>query len=289
MGRVIMQNTYRDERRDRKRRELQRKRMKQRLLIIAAIGLVIGLAGGIFVGSLGKKALKEDLKAMKEKYETQSKEDNETVEDTEGQAASASESDAEAAVSELPWNLTFVNPWNEMEEGYKPELTEVEPGMLVDSRIATDLKNMLDAAKAEGLSPFICSAYRSIDRQEELFNNKVDNVRNTGLGYYDAYVEAAKVVAVPGTSEHALGLAVDIVSAGYTNLDEGQEDTAEFKWFKENCYKYGFILRYPNGTTDITGIIYEPWHYRYVGVDVATEITNLGVTFEEYMTNHYNK
>ena len=267
----------------------KRARQRKRLLIFGAFTLVIGLILGVLVGGIGKRSLKKEVTTLSEQLKAKDTE-AETQTPSESESTADTPTEPEEPVStEILWNLVLVNPWNEMEEGYKPELTEVEPGMLVDSRIATDLKNMLDAAKAEGLSPFICSAYRSIDRQEELFNNKVDNVRNTGLGYYDAYVEAAKVVAVPGTSEHALGLAVDIVSAGYTNLDEGQEDTAEFKWFKENCYKYGFILRYPNGTTDITGIIYEPWHYRYVGVDVATEITNLGVTFEEYMTNHYNK
>lgn len=285
-----MENTYRDERRDRKRRELQRKRMKKRLMIVAVMAMTLGLAGGFVVGNLGKKDLKKELNALKEKYETQAKE----VTAMQGEIGSleeqAAEGTDESSTSNLPWNLTFVNPWNEMEEGYEPpELVEIEDDQSVDSRIADDLKKMLADARAEGLSPFICSAYRSVNRQENLFNNGMQKRLESGIGYYEAYLKTAEVIAVPGTSEHALGLAVDIVSNSYTDLDEGQEDTAEFKWLAENCYKYGFILRYPNGTTDITGIIYEPWHYRYVGVEVATEITNLGVTFEEYLEEYYGK
>ena len=99
----------------------------------------------------------------------------------------------------------------------------------------------------------------------------------------DAYDETKKSVAVPGTSEHATGLALDITSADYAQLDDAQANTAEAKWFAENCWKYGFILRYPPEKSDVTGIIYEPWHYRYVGKDAAKEITESGMTLEEYL------
>ena len=279
-----MENTYRDERRDRKRRELQRKRMKQRLMIVGVMAMAVGLVAGAFVGSLGKKDLKNELKTIKEKYEAQSQD----VEAVQGEVQT-SETDKDVT-AELPWNLVLVNPWNEMEEGYEPpELVEIEEDQSVDSRIAEDLKKMLADAEAEGLNPFICSAYRSIERQESLFDSGMKQRMNSGLGYFDAFEKTASVIAVPGTSEHALGLAVDIISVSNTNLDETQEETEEFKWFEENCYKYGFILRYPNGKTDLTGIIYEPWHYRYVGVEVAQEIQSLGVTFEEYIQDYYLK
>ena len=283
-----MENTYRDERRDRKRRELQRKRMKRRLMIVCTFGIVVGCAVGVAVGSIGKKALKNEVATMKEKYETQSKE----LADMQGEIQGLEDQVADSNINEakaLPWNLVLVNPWNEMEEGYEPELVEVEPDQSVDVRIADDLKKMLEDAKAQGLSPFICSAYRSVTRQKSLFDNGMQKRLDAGNGYYDAFVKTSEVIAVPGTSEHALGLAVDIVSNSYTDLDEGQEDTAEFQWLAANCHKYGFILRYPNGTTDITGIIYEPWHFRYVGVEVASEIVNLGVTLEEYLTEYYEQ
>lgn len=280
-----MEYVYRDDRKDRRRRELQRKRMKQRLMIIGGIGLVAGLILGGIVGGAGKRSLKKELKEVTAKYEEQSKEVVSLQE-----AVTTGTTEEGQVSSNLPWNLVLVNPWNEMAEGYvPPELVEIEPDQEVDSRIAEDLKKMLADAEAQGLNPFICSAYRSVERQESLFDSGFQKRVNSGLGYYEAYLKTASVIAVPGTSEHALGLAVDIVSNSYTNLDEGQEETEEFKWLSANCHKYGFILRYPNGTTDITGIIYEPWHFRYVGVEVATEIAGLGVTLEEYLADHYNK
>ena len=105
----------------------------------------------------------------------------------------------------------------------------------------------------------------------------------TGVSLEDAPEIAAQSVAVPGTSEHQLGLAIDIIDRYYTNLDAGQENTGTQKWLMENSWKYGFILRYPNGSTEITGIIYEPWHYRYMGNKLAEEIFRLDVTLEEYI------
>ncbi|MBQ8803355.1 MAG: M15 family metallopeptidase [Tyzzerella sp.] len=263
-----------------RRNEHRRKKAKQRLLIASAFVLVVGIIfGSILGGAIGKGPLKKEVKALTEKLQEAEKAAVET--------AKQSEKHENLEDAELPWNLVLVNKWNEMEEGYVPELTEVAEGYEVDSRIADAVKEMLSDAKEAGLNPIICSAYRSLDKQEELFDdNMKEKVRN-GMGYYDAYMEASTMVAVPGTSEHALGLAVDIVSIDNQMLDESQEETAEAKWLIENCHKYGFILRYPNGTTDITGIIYEPWHYRYVGVEIATEITELGVTFEEYLEEHY--
>ena len=99
----------------------------------------------------------------------------------------------------------------------------------------------------------------------------------------EAEKEAARHVAVPGTSEHQLGLAVDLVDAEYPYLDDAQARTPTQRWLMEHCHEYGFILRYPTGTTDITGIIFEPWHYRYVGMEVAREIMERGITLEEYL------
>ena len=104
-----------------------------------------------------------------------------------------------------------------------------------------------------------------------------------GMSEEEAKVEAAKAVAIPGTSEHQLGLAVDLVDANMQDLTSAQESTETQKWLMANSWRYGFIHRYPNGKTDITGIIYEPWHYRYVGKDAAQEIFNRDITLEEYL------
>lgn len=183
--------------------------------------------------------------------------------------------------------LTLVNPWNTIPDGYEPQLCTLSDGQQLDRRCYDDLMRMLDDCRAAGNSPYICSAYRTWDKQQALFDNKIQRLENEGMDADTARVEAAKVVAVPGTSEHQLGLALDIIDTGYTNLDEGQEDTATQQWLMAHCWDYGFILRYPNGTTDITGIIYEPWHYRYVGRTAAAQIHELGVTFEEYIDMFY--
>jgi D-alanyl-D-alanine carboxypeptidase len=107
------------------------------------------------------------------------------------------------------------------------------------------------------------------------------------MSYWEAYEETALNVALPGKSEHALGLALDLISNQYSELDEKQQTTAEAKWLAENCYKYGFILRYPPEKTNITGIVYEPWHYRYVGEEHAAKITERGITLEEYIQEYY--
>lgn len=189
----------------------------------------------------------------------------------------------EPEVTETPWNLVLINPWNPLPEDHAFELTTVTGKYQVDSRCADALKAMLADCKAAGLTPYICSAYRTWDDQTSLFDKKVNSFISKGYSEEDAKILAAKETAVPGTSEHQLGLAVDILCTSRPWLDEGQAQTETQKWLMANCHKYGFILRYPKGTTDITGIIYEPWHYRYVGVEIATEIMTRGITLEEYL------
>lgn len=185
---------------------------------------------------------------------------------------------------EEPWNLVLVNATHFMEEDYKPELAEIENNYYVDKRIVFYLKQMLADGRKEGLDFWICSAYRTMEKQTQLFENKVQRVMaEEGLSYEEAYEKAGTTVAIPGTSEHQLGLAVDIVAKDYQILDSKQADTAEAKWLEENCWKYGFILRYPLNKTEETGIIFEPWHYRYVGIEAAKEIMEQGICLEEYL------
>ena len=188
--------------------------------------------------------------------------------------------------SEAPgaaWNLLLVNPWNELPEGFSVELRELGDGEAVDERAYPDLQAMLDDARAEGLSPIVCSSYRTREKQQELFVRRVGRLTAAGYSEQDAVTEAGKWVAVPGTSEHQTGLALDIISSSYRVLDREQENTAEQRWLMENSYKYGFILRYPSDKSEITGINYEPWHYRYVGKEAAKEIYEKGLCLEEYL------
>ncbi|MBP3538346.1 MAG: M15 family metallopeptidase [Oscillospiraceae bacterium] len=178
--------------------------------------------------------------------------------------------------------LTLVNPWNEVPEDLDVSLATVD-GYLVDRRCRRALYDMLSDCREQGYLPIICSAFRTMEYQDMLYNNKIKRLMAEGVPRADAPSIAAQSVAIPGTSEHQLGLAVDIISETYTNLDRYQEQTAVQQWIMQNCWRYGFILRYPNGTTDITGIIYEPWHYRYVGAVTAKAVHESGLVFEEYL------
>lgn len=181
------------------------------------------------------------------------------------------------------WNLILVNRTHPIPEDYEVELKNIGSGHQIDARAYDDFRAMIQAAKSEGVYIYVTSSYRDLDKQTDLYNKKVESYVMQGYSYESAKEQAGQVVAVPGTSEHHLGLALDLVSSEYRKLDEKQENTKGFKWLTEHSWEYGFILRYPNGETDITGIIYEPWHFRYVGLEAAKEITESGLTLEEYV------
>lgn len=191
---------------------------------------------------------------------------------------------ADAASGEADGLLLLVNPWTPLPEDFLPgELVPVQNDQAVDARAYPDLQDMLGDMSEAGLSPLICSSYRSQERQQELYDNKVQRVMAEGVSREAAQAEAARWVARPGTSEHQTGLAVDIVSLSNQMLDETQESTPEFQWLAENAWKYGFILRYPNDKSEKTGIAYEPWHFRFVGKEAAEEMHDLGLCLEEYL------
>ena len=185
--------------------------------------------------------------------------------------------------------LMLVNPWHSLPEGYVPELApavstyQSNSGYQMDVRCTDELHRMLDDCRMQGLEPYICSAYRTQEYQQMLFDNKIERLIDEGVSPENAPEEAATTVALPGTSEHQLGLAVDLIDESYPYLDQGQEWRETQRWLMDNSWRYGFILRYPSGTSEITGIIYEPWHYRYVGREYAKIIHDLDVTLEEYL------
>ena len=179
--------------------------------------------------------------------------------------------------------LILVNPWNTVPEGYKVETSSLLNGESVDSRCYSDLAAMLQECLAAGGSPIVCSAYRPHEKQVRLYQEQVDSLLAQGRTQEEAEAEAGTVVAVPGTSEHELGLAVDICDSENQNLDESQLETLTQQWLIKHCWDYGFILRYPVDKSEITGIIYEPWHYRYVGRKNAAKIHESGLCLEEYL------
>ncbi len=179
--------------------------------------------------------------------------------------------------------ILLVNPWNKLPADYEVSLVNLTDRDRLETECAEALTKMLADCEAAGHKTMIVSAYRTREEQEYLFYRKVRSYVDMDWSWTLAEQEAAKSVAVPDTSEHQLGLAVDLIDINYGFLDEYQAQMPAQKWLMEHCHEYGFILRYPVGSTEITGIIYEPWHYRYVGVEIAQEIMNLGITLEEYL------
>ena len=175
------------------------------------------------------------------------------------------------------WNLIVVNRWNELPEDYEVELTELSNGQMVDSRIYPYLQEMFDAARTEGVYPVVREGYRTAEEQQEILDDKIQSYINQGYSQVKAERTAKEWVALPGTSEHQLGIAVDI------NADKSKCSNEDvYGWLAENAYKYGFVLRYPPEKQKITGTSYEPWHYRYVGEEAAKEIYERGICLEEY-------
>ena len=298
-----------------RRRRRRRRRRRSGLLRLLTLCLLVFVAAGVIHAAMGLLSGPEDGLPLP-KDANQSGEDLRTppaqslsvgaLEPAAPQPAAPSEPAGQPSEPSLPqpevptvetpeepgevidpesWNLLLVNPWNAMPKDYDIDLKELSNGHRVDERCYDALQEMLDACRAAGLQPLICSSYRTWEKQESLYQNKVQRLMNQGYSQADALVEAGKAVAVPGTSEHQLGLAVDIVDVANQNLDESQERTAVQRWLMEHSYEYGFILRYPNDKSETTGIIYEPWHYRYVGETAARAIYDQGVCLEEYLAS----
>ena len=194
------------------------------------------------------------------------------------------EEPAVPAEAEAEWNLRLVNAAHPLPEDFTvPELTQLRNRQAIDKRAYPALQQMMDDARGAGLQPLICSSYRTRATQARLFQNKADTLSKQRYSREEAEAWAAVWVARPGTSEHEAGLAVDIVDKNYQMLDERQAQTPVQQWLMAHCADYGFILRYPTDKSDLTGIGYEPWHYRYVGEEAAKEIMEQGICLEEYL------
>lgn len=185
--------------------------------------------------------------------------------------------DMNVDLSKLIVNKNYALP-----EGYKPTLAEAVKGsdVQLDYRVAPYYQAMYDAAKKDSITLTPLSGYRSYERQTSNFEDRIAQYMNNGMDKKEATIEASKIIMLPGSSEHNAGIAMDICS-----LSESFEDTDTFDWLNQHAAEYGFILRYPKSEEKraITGVTYEPWHYRYVGVDAAKEIKQKGITLEEYL------
>ena len=187
----------------------------------------------------------------------------------------------EADNTALPWYLQLVNRYNFLDPYFEPPLDDIGSGHFFDTRAAARLHEMLAYAEGEGLRPLVISSYRSVARQRVLFDNQVQRRLEAGLTPQDAFEEARRVVAYPGSSEHNLGLAVDIVAYNYRSLTASFAQTSEGIWLAQNAHRFGFILRYPYHKQHITNIIYEPWHFRYVGEAHAAFMFENDLVLEE--------
>ena len=177
------------------------------------------------------------------------------------------------------WKLMLVNHEHPLEKDFDGELTELRYGQSVDSRIYPDLQEMFDEMRENGLSPRVVQGYRSYSEQENRLRSKISEYMSYGKSKEEAERLALQWEAAPGTSEHELGICVDISSETGENASANEV----WNWMDENCWKYGFIKRYPNNKSQITGVRGEPWHYRYVGAEAAEEIMKKGITLEEYL------
>ena len=272
--------------------------VKKKTVIFLALAYIVLLIIIILAGKM--KKMKHDTSNQTSASEistTETASDKNTSEKTEQMTFSANSSNRDsffdtnqvlqtlASSKEAENNglLTLVNMSNKIPSDWTVDLVELRNNQAIDRRAYEGLQSMMDDARAEGLDPLICSSYRSQEKQEQHYTNKRNYYLDQGYSNDEATALAAIWVAYPGTSEHQLGLTVDICSVSNQNLDDSQEDTATQQWLMANCYKYGFILRYPSDKSEITGISYEPWHYRYVGVDAAAEIHEKGLCLEEYL------
>lgn len=183
-------------------------------------------------------------------------------------------------VNDSNWQLVVVNSTREFSPSYEPELDQIfDTGKYLDARVAPHYEEMYNAAKQDGIILTPYSAYRSYERQKNNYNHLTETyMSDYNLSREEAAKKAATVILPPGTSEHNLGLCMDIC-----NVYDSFVNQKEYTWLTDNAYRFGFILRYPKGKEDVTGIVFEPWHWRYVGVEWAKQIRDSGLCLEEFL------
>ena len=189
--------------------------------------------------------------------------------------------------SALPWYLKLVNRYNFIGYAFDPHVVSIGGGHYIDHRAAGSFHALMDAMRAEGLRPMVTSSFRTVARQRELFDAQVRRHLNNGHTTQAAFDMAARVIAYPGSSEHNLGLALDFISYNHRTLNAAFGQTPEGIWLAQNAHRYGFILRYAYDKQHITNIIYEPWHFRYVGATHAAYMFYNNLALEEYLVRFF--
>lgn len=211
---------------------------------------------------------------------------------SEQQANAKPESKAQSAseqqdITQDDWRLIVVNKQHPLPDDFSVSCERVAENQYADSRMSDQLLELMSAAKQDNVPLYIASSYRSLQRQQTLYQQTYQQHLRSGMTKEQAKEATEVYQAPPGTSEHATGLAFDIVGAewfnAHTDLTTDFDQTEAYQWLVKHAPEYGFILRYPQDKESVTGYHYEPWHYRYVGKENARAITQAHLTLEEYV------
>ncbi|MGI5985278.1 MAG: M15 family metallopeptidase [Oscillospiraceae bacterium] len=240
-------------------RNQRRKNMRLSRLLAAMVLLCFSLTGmvGVMMSISPKDEKKSDENVNEEAVKTELSEEDK-------------------------WQLILVNKERVVPADFTVDLITFD-NVRVDCRISDMLRDMLNDAKKDGIDIAICSGYRSVSEQRQIYEAKVSSFLTQGYNEEASKINTNQYIQPPGASEHHTGLAVDLQTGGKPALDESFAQTPAYEWLKENAAKYGFIERYPKDKSDITGVFWEPWHFRYVGPSNAKAITSMGICLEEYV------
>ena len=256
------------------------------IVTIALVGLLgVGTAAGIFLSDRSQQQEPPSADVQQEEKEeapvessSQKEEQGQSSQETKQQQLAE-----EFAKEKEEYYLLLANAENPLPQDWSIQTEEVQNGYEMDKRAAPAMREMIQAAKEDGVELMLCSAYRSVEKQQQLFDRSQQAYMAQGMSEEEAYAKTATETAIPGTSEHQTGLAAAIVTPTYQMLDAGFADTPAGQWLSEHAAEYGFVLRYPQDKQEVTGIIYESWHYRFVGKTHAKLMKESGLCLEEYL------
>lgn len=257
------------------------------IVTIALIGLLgVGTAAGIFLSDRIQQQEPPSADVQQEEKEEAPVESSSQKEEEQEQSSQETKQQQlaeEFAKEKEEYYLLLANAENPLPQDWSIQTEEVQNGYEMDKRAAPAMREMIQAAKEDGVELMLCSAYRSVEKQQQLFDRSQQAYMAQGMSEEEAYAKTATETAIPGTSEHQTGLAADIVTPTYQMLDAGFADTPAGQWLSEHAAEYGFVLRYPQDKQEVTGIIYESWHYRFVGKTHAKLMKESGLCLEEYL------
>ena len=257
------------------------------IVTIALIGLLgVGTAAGIFLSDRSQQQEPPSADIQQEEKEEAPVESSSQKEEEQEQSSQETKQQQlaeEFAKEKEEYYLLLANAENPLPQDWSIQTEEVQNGYEMDKRAAPAMREMIQAAKEDGVELMLCSAYRSVEKQQQLFDRSQQAYMAQGMSEEEAYAKTATETAIPGTSEHQTGLAADIVTPTYQMLDADFADTPAGQWLSEHAAEYGFVLRYPQDKQEVTGIIYESWHYRFVGKTHAKLMKESGLCLEEYL------